>query len=145
MAEWSWGNRRVDSGSGGLLSRAVLLLAQQIEEENDRWFLWVPVCFGAGIGLYFALPAEPASYSVIAALCITLSLCLATTRIPFFWTICVAFFCASLGFANAKLRTYSVTQPALERSCPIVQRYSRPRLSQLTHGHFPMGASYPSR
>lgn len=137
MAEWSWGNRRVDNGSGGLLRRAVLSLAHLIEEESDRWFLWVPVFFGAGIGLYFALPGEPAFYSVIAALCITLSLCLATARIPFLWTLSVACFCASLGFANAKLRTYSVAQPALERSggFKILKGWIEKTEARLPRGH----------
>lgn len=28
-------------------------------EEQDRWFLWVPVLFACGIGFYFLLPTEP--------------------------------------------------------------------------------------
>lgn len=92
------------------------MLAQLIEEESDRWFLWVPVFFGAGIGIYFTLSAEPSFYYVIAALCITFSLCLATARVPFLWAVCVASFFVSLGFADAKLRTLSVAQPALERT-----------------------------
>ena len=28
--------------------------------ERARWALWIPVAFGVGIGVYFALPAEPA-------------------------------------------------------------------------------------
>ena len=28
--------------------------------ERDRWPLWLPVLLGAGSGLYFALPSEPA-------------------------------------------------------------------------------------
>ena len=27
--------------------------------ENNRWFLWLPVLFGVGIGIYFLLPFEP--------------------------------------------------------------------------------------
>jgi len=27
--------------------------------ERDRWPLWIPVGFGVGIAIYFALPAEP--------------------------------------------------------------------------------------
>ncbi len=34
-------------------------LAQRLEAEHDRWFLWLPVLFGAGIAFYFALPSEP--------------------------------------------------------------------------------------
>jgi hypothetical protein len=30
-----------------------------LEAEQERWFLWVPVLLGSGIGIYFALPSEP--------------------------------------------------------------------------------------
>lgn len=116
MAGWSWGKQQFDSGGVSLFRQGAVLLARLVEEESDRWFLWVPVCFGAGIGLYFSLSLEPSFYYVIAALCVTLSLCFVTARIPFVWTICVACFLASLGFADAKLRTHSVAQPAMERS-----------------------------
>ena len=28
-------------------------------DERHRWFLWIPVAFGAGIGVWFALPFQP--------------------------------------------------------------------------------------
>lgn len=31
---------------------------EQFDSEQTRWFLWMPVLFGLGIGLYFLLPAE---------------------------------------------------------------------------------------
>ena len=34
-------------------------LMRRLEAEQERWFLWMPVLLGLGIGLYFALPAEP--------------------------------------------------------------------------------------
>ena len=34
-------------------------LIGRLEAEYDRWFLWLPVMFGAGIAAYFALPSEP--------------------------------------------------------------------------------------
>ncbi len=37
-------------------------------EERERWFLWIPVLFGLGIGIYFMLPTEPSLWiSLIAA------------------------------------------------------------------------------
>ncbi len=116
MAEWSGENRRLDYNSGNPLSRAVRSVVRLVELESDRWFLWVPVFFGAGIGLYFALPVEPAVYSIIVALCITLSLSIAARNSAFVWSVCVACFCASLGFTDARLRTLSVAQPSLERT-----------------------------
>ena len=39
----------------GLASR----IEAALEEERGRWFLWLPVFYGAGIGLYLTLPVEP--------------------------------------------------------------------------------------
>ena len=33
--------------------------------ESDRWFLWVPVLFGAGIGFYFSLFSEPPTWLLL--------------------------------------------------------------------------------
>ena len=33
-------------------------LSELLYAEKDRWIPWIPVLFGVGIGLYFALPAE---------------------------------------------------------------------------------------
>jgi hypothetical protein len=43
-------------GSGALAMRRGALLAalvHHLEAEQDRWFLWLPVLFGAGMALYF--------------------------------------------------------------------------------------------
>ena len=34
-------------------------LMRRLEAEQERWFLWMPVLLGLGIGFYFSLPAEP--------------------------------------------------------------------------------------
>src|SRR5207302_5675215 len=44
--------------------------ADLIAAERDRLALWLPVFFGAGIGLYFGLPYEP---SLWAGLCVVLT------------------------------------------------------------------------
>ena len=43
----------------GFLGRLVALFADTLEAESDRWILWLPVFFAAGIALYFALATEP--------------------------------------------------------------------------------------
>ncbi len=116
MAEWPEYTQHRQNHSRWPGKRPDLHLAGMLESENDRWFLWVPVWFGAGIGLYFALPEEPPFYFIFAALSIFLSLCLATRKIPFLWTLCIAALCTTLGFTNAKLRTLAVAQPAMERA-----------------------------
>ena len=37
-------------------------------DERHRWFLWIPVAFGVGIGVYFALPFEPPPWVAPAGL-----------------------------------------------------------------------------
>jgi competence protein ComEC len=49
-------------------------LLTALEAERDRWFLWVPVLFGLGIGAYFAWPTEPALWPLAAALAAALLL-----------------------------------------------------------------------
>ena len=43
----------------GLLSRLSATVVGEIEAEQDRWFLWVAVGFGAGAAGYFNLTLEP--------------------------------------------------------------------------------------
>ena len=50
-----------------MLQRRKSYLAENLAEEQERWFLWLPVLFGCGIGLYFALPEEPSKWWSLAA------------------------------------------------------------------------------
>jgi len=45
--------------------KAAVLLIDIVERQEGRWFLWLPVLLGVGIGVYFSLPEEP---SVLASL-----------------------------------------------------------------------------
>jgi len=42
-------------------------LAQAVELQRHGWPLWLPVCFGIGVGSYFALPLEPSGWLPLAA------------------------------------------------------------------------------
>jgi competence protein ComEC len=105
-----------DSVAADRSSRWALLaaLTRQLEAEQERWFLWLPVAFGAGIALYFALPTEPwvlaATLPVVAALALRLVArgMLATLATTVLLT-------AMLGVAAAKLRTEAMRAPVLER------------------------------
>ena len=46
-------------GNGGVGDGPLGALARRLEAEQERWFCWLPVCIGAGIAAYFALPIEP--------------------------------------------------------------------------------------
>lgn len=36
--------------------------------ERSRWFLWIPVLFGCGIGIYFILPSEPSRWLTLTVI-----------------------------------------------------------------------------
>ncbi|MEI9929419.1 MAG: hypothetical protein WDM89_02315 [Rhizomicrobium sp.] len=57
--------------------------------ERERWPLWLPVGFGAGIGLYFWLPVEPFVVAAIATGVLGLTSAILSTR-----QIHVAFRCS---------------------------------------------------
>src|SRR5512145_2834983 len=64
MAQVSGAEPRLGDAGGlalGGWSRLPLLaaIARNLEAEQERWFLWLPVMFGVGIALYFSLPDEP--------------------------------------------------------------------------------------
>ena len=41
-------------------------LAQRLEAERARWFVWLPVAFGIGIAGYFSMPTEPSLAATLA-------------------------------------------------------------------------------
>ena len=90
-------------------------LAAQLDAEQGRWSLWIPVFFGCGVGLYFALPYEPelalSSGLFIAAL--SLRILARSHLFPFLVTSILL--CVSAGFLAAKVRTAVMTAPMLER------------------------------
>src|SRR3954453_4826702 len=49
------------------LAELRLRLADAFEREMEagRGFLWLPVCFGIGVLVYFALPEEPSAIAAI--------------------------------------------------------------------------------
>jgi competence protein ComEC len=90
-----------------------LAAAFEREMEAGRGFLWMPVCFGAGILVYFILPAEPPAFGVAApAVALAVLAWLCRRRVAAFR---VAFVLAAVaaGAATIKLRTDAVAAPVL--------------------------------
>jgi competence protein ComEC len=80
-------------------------IARLLEAEQERWFLWLPVLFGAGIALYFALPAEPLTLVALMPAVAALALHLAGPRSGLAGLVTTALLAVTLGVAAAKLRT----------------------------------------
>jgi competence protein ComEC len=96
-------------------------LVGRLLAERERWLLWLPVALGLGIGLYFALPAEPPVW-LGPALLLPVALVWARPRPPGTADLQELRLPALLGLAAiaaglsaASIRTQLVAAPVLER------------------------------
>jgi len=90
-------------------------LAASALAEQDRWALWLPVGLGAGVGLYFALPSEPALWAALGGLALGSIAAFAAARsnnniLRASFAMLAALL---IGFGIAKLRTERVAAPVL--------------------------------
>jgi competence protein ComEC len=97
-----------------------LRLAEAVQHQTDRWFLWAPVCLAAGIAGYFALPVEPHGlvFGLAGATMAGLFAAAATGRLQplsLFLALVVA------GVLLAKLRTEMVRHPELLATTGVVE------------------------
>jgi competence protein ComEC len=85
--------------------------------ERHRWPLWLPVGLGSGIGLYFALPAEPSILQGVMAGVAGLGMAVgaAACRSPLPRVVLALLAALALGFVVAKARETQVTAPVLMR------------------------------
>jgi competence protein ComEC len=88
-------------------------LRARLVAERERWVLWIPVLFGSGIGVYFALPSEPAIWLGPAGVGFAVLFAMAGRLAP--WALIPALGLALVagGFWAAQLRTQAVAAPIL--------------------------------
>lgn len=107
----------------GLSSRLRLWIGASVAAEWDRgrFFLWIPVCFGAGILTYFALPREPMALALGLLAAGLVGLAVLLRRRPIGFPIAVAAIAVASGLLVTKLRTDHVAAPVLaaERSVEV--------------------------
>ncbi|HEX9159410.1 MAG TPA: ComEC/Rec2 family competence protein [Rhizomicrobium sp.] len=104
-------------------------------EERERWTLWLPVGFGTGIGVYFALPNEPGRALLIALLCWgTAAIATAiAVRHTLARACCIGCAALLLGFCAAKVRSDFVAAPVLMHRVGPVDVEGRVESAQM-HG-----------
>ncbi len=101
LREWSW-----DLFSGPApLSDPARAVFEVLAAERERWALWLPVCLGTGIAVYFALDGEPAIWIGPLGLASAAVIGLAGRRQTAWTVLFVAIGTAALGFTLAQLRT----------------------------------------
>jgi len=90
-------------------------IAAQLDAEQGRWFLWLPVFFGAGIGVYFELLEEPPFSLSLGLFIAALALRSMARANLFAFLVTSILLCMSAGFFAAKLRTDIMAAPVLDR------------------------------
>lgn len=105
----------------GDLSRLVAWAQREMLSERERWMLWLPVAFGAGVAVYFWLPHEPPGW--IGALGLVLALAgglLGRARATVV-IAALALAAVSGGFSAAQWRAERVAAPVLvKRLGPVM-------------------------
>ena len=95
--------------------------------ERERWPLWIPVGFGAGVGLYFSAFVEPSIWLALAIGVLGIGAAFCSARSTRIW-LAVSFAsiaAISLGFGYAKLRTEWVAAPVLSHTAGVVSLRGR--------------------
>jgi competence protein ComEC len=116
----------VRTGFGALLALA-RAAERNLAAEQERWLAWCVAAFGAGIVIYFALPAEPSlvfagAAASAAALCAFAKPYSAGTTGRF---LCAILAASGLGFADAKLRAIRIDAPVIARDMGPVRLTGR--------------------
>ncbi|MCH7931183.1 MAG: DUF4131 domain-containing protein, partial [Proteobacteria bacterium] len=107
--------RALGAGAAAPLAESARRVAATMVAERERWPLWIPVCMGGGIALYFALPAEPAAWLGGFAVAAALAAVASFRRRPAWLVVSLALLAASSGFAAAQLRAHIVAAPVLTK------------------------------
>jgi len=100
-------------------ARIVADVSDRFAAEGERRLLWLPVFFGVGIGVYFALQVEPPLWPGVAAAIAGAGLSFAVRRHLAWCEVALALTVFAAGFAL-------ICQTARERQAPMLQRHLGP-------------------
>ena len=90
-----------------------LALQVRLLAERERWALWLPVGFGGGIAVYFALPSEPPGWIGLVAVGFAALFALQARGRTWVMLGALALGAVGAGFGAAQLRTHLVAAPVL--------------------------------
>ena len=100
-------------------ARIVTGLSERLAAEGARRLLWLPVFFGAGIGVYFVLKFEPPLWPGVFGVIAGAGLSFALRRYPAWCEAALALTVFTAGFAL-------MCETARERQAPMLQRHLGP-------------------
>jgi competence protein ComEC len=95
--------------------RPLLTVRQTFAAEGERRILWLPVFFGAGIALYFALTFEPLRWTGLLAMTVAVLLAVALRRRPAWRAAAIALAFAAAGLAAIQQSRFEHGAPMLDR------------------------------
>jgi len=88
-------------------------LNSKLHTERERLVLWLPVCLGAGIGLYFRLNHEPPLWLLMVGVGVTALLIYLARRHFLTRLLSIALTVIMMGMVVASLRTHNVQTPVI--------------------------------
>ena len=97
------------------MPRALFATAFEIEIEERRLFLWVPVASGAGVVLYFNAAQEPSLWAMLAVSLALVSVAYAARAKRAVCFTLIGLAAIALGFVSGQLRTWRVMTPMVDR------------------------------
>ena len=100
-------------------ARIVTGLSERLAAEGARRLLWLPVFFGAGIGVYFVLKFEPPLWPGVFGVIAGAGVSFALRRYPAWCEAALALTVFTAGFAL-------MCETARERQAPVLQRHLGP-------------------
>ena len=109
-----------------LVACAAQGLARPFLAEQRRWFLWLPVCEGLGIILYFTRLTEPVWWSGLGMLALTLAAWWTAARgtaapRPAIAAAALATAAIAAGFTAAQWQSWRVQAPVLNQATPALR------------------------
>ena len=107
------------------IAKAAGQLGRMTATERDRWPLWLPVCFGVGVGVYFALLREPPIWLGASGALAAVLVAWFGQRRPGLVLLAIVFGTMALGLATAQFRAVWVSAPVLEKRAGPVQLTGR--------------------
>lgn len=111
----SYRDQTHDLNGRGLVRRSLIGLGAVLNEEQDRFFLWIPVFMAVGTGLYFQLSFEPHILQLTAFFIIALIARIFLRGNLATHFLSLALICIALGMLNSQWRNARVEAPVIEK------------------------------
>lgn len=106
-------------------------LREQFLANQTRWWLWYPVFFASGIGLYFVLPQEPSKWLTLSAIESLIVLAFLLRRHIRWLYLLFILGLVCLGFASIQLRALYLS--ARQAPVPAEKLYLQARIKYLDY------------